>query len=48
MFDAYQILPNEGGLDNQDASFVDFMFMCIDRKSAHKARYNKRKQRGRR
>ena len=42
IFEAYNVLPNEGGLDNQDSSFVDFMFMCLERKSVHQRRANKR------
>jgi hypothetical protein len=42
IFEAYNVLPNEGGLDNQDSSFVDFMFMCLERKSVHQRRANKK------
>lgn len=45
MFDSYQILPDSGGLNDQDASFVDFMFMCLDRKNVHKQKYDKRMSR---
>lgn len=42
MFDAYQVFPDQGGLNDQDASFVDFTFMCLDRKAVHKERRNRR------
>jgi hypothetical protein len=42
MFDSYQVFPDIGGLNDQDASFVDFVFMCLDRKAVHQQRRNNR------